>query len=463
MAALHRSKILFRPSLSFVVLGFLLVTLWVAGGASRDDVVGQVVVRAVAWLSLVVILLFGDYRALWRVRAPALLLLGALLLAMAQLVPLPPSLWQALPGRTIFTEAAVLSGQAQPWRPWSIVPGATANAAASLVVPLAVLLCAGGLKEAERRWVPGLVLALIAAAALVGLLQFSGVAWKNPLINDTIGQVSGTFANRNHLALFLVLGCLLAPVWAFTESDQLSWRGPVALGLVLLFTLTILAGGSRAGLGLGVVALAIGLLLIKQRLGRALSRYPSWVLPVLTLGIIGVIAAFVLISVAADRAVSIQRALAVDSGQDMRSRGLPIVLEMARTYFPLGSGLGGFDSIFRMHEPFGLLKPTYFNHAHNDFLEIVLDAGLPGLLLLLAGLSWWAWASVRAWRAGSGMGHALAKMGSAMLLLVAVASLFDYPARTPMMMAMIMVAALWLSGRSETERGAALPASDQHL
>ena len=63
----------------------------------------------------------------------------------------------------------------------------------------------------------------------------------------------------------------------------------------------------------------------------------------------------VLISVAAGRAVSINRALTVDAGQDMRARGLPTVLEMIRTYFPFGSGLGGFDPIFRIHEPFELL------------------------------------------------------------------------------------------------------------
>jgi hypothetical protein len=30
--------------------------------------------------------------------------------------------------------------------------------------------------------------------------------------------VSGTFANRNHFALFMAIGCVLAPAWAVQSS-----------------------------------------------------------------------------------------------------------------------------------------------------------------------------------------------------------------------------------------------------
>src|SRR3546814_18506461 len=118
----------------------------------------------------------------------------------------------------------------------------------------------------------------------------------------------------------------------------------------------------------------------------------------------------------------------------MRARGLPTVLSMIAAYFPAGAGFGGFDPIFRLHEPFRLLKPTYFNHAHNDFLEVVLDGGLPAALLLLVAIGWYAIASIRAWRA-SGRHSVLPTLGSSILLLVFVASAFDYPARTPMLIA----------------------------
>src|SRR3546814_1980120 len=75
---------------------------------------------------------------------------------------------------------------------------------------------------------------------LVGLLEFSGVRVDNPFINDSVGSVSGTFANRNHFALFLGLGCLITPVWAFAGTQGTGWRAPVALALITLFALTIL-------------------------------------------------------------------------------------------------------------------------------------------------------------------------------------------------------------------------------
>ena len=449
-----------RPGVSFCLLGVLLAVLWIAGGASRGDVLGQVLVRGVTWALLVIALLFVPRPTLADMRPVWFFLLAALALALAQLIPLPPALWQALPGRELVARAAALSGEPQPWRPWSMVPGATVNAASSLVVPVATLLLAAGLSPAERAWLPGALLGLVAATMLAGLLQFSGSAFNNPLINDTAGEVSGTFANRNHFALFMAMGCVLAPAWAFRDGRQPQWRGPVALGLVLLFALTILASGSRAGLALGVLGIALGLAIVWQGIRRALGRYPGWIFPALIAALVALVAGFVFVSVAADRAVAINRAFAIDPGLDMRSRGLPTVLAMIGRYFPAGSGLGGFDPIFRIDEPFALLKPTYFNHAHNDMLEIALDAGLPGLLLLAAALTWWAWASLRAWRAGASVRHALPKLGSALLLLVIVASLLDYPARTPMMIAMIVLAACWLGAAAPTRVTAPLPNND---
>lgn len=148
----------------------------------------------------------------------------------------------------------------------------------------------------------------------------------------------------------------------------------------------------------------------------------------------------------------------------MRSRGLPTVLSMIRTYFPAGTGMGSFDPMFRLHEPFILLKPSYFNHAHNDWLEIALDAGVPGMLVLLVAMGWWVWASVAAWRAEPSSGRERARLGSSLLLLVMVASAFDYPARTPMIMAMVAVAAAWLADRNDAApAGLALPEDQQLL
>lgn len=450
-----------RQSVSFVALCLLLAGLFIAGGASRADVFGQVITRAVAFGVLIAAILVGPGKMRGGGRVPSLILIGALALVIAQLVPLPPAIWQSFPGRSLLAQAGNLDGQHQPWRPWSMVPGATFNSAASLVVPIAVLFLLTGLTDKERDRLPGMILAVICFHSLVGLLQVSGAGFNNPLVNDTMGQVSGMFANRNHFALLLAIGCMLAPVWGFMEPRQSLWRVPLAITLTSLFVLMILASGSRAGLGLAALALMLTGVLTWSQTRRLLRQFPRWTLPAAIGGVVILLGVPVLLSVTAGRAVSIARLFELDPGQDMRQRALPTVLGMISDYFPWGTGMGTFDPIFRIHEPNALLKPSYFNHAHNDFLEIILNAGVAGGLLLVASIGWWMWASVAVWRGGSEQRFVFARLGSGILLLVCLASVFDYPARTPMMMALIMIAAIWLA--EGMDQSAALPRRALHL
>lgn len=444
-----------EPRLPFFLLCALLVALWVGGGASHIDALGQAVVRGTSWFLLLIATLLGNRRwirsALSAGRLPLILLLAALMLALLQLVPLPPVLWQALPGRGQFAEAAAAIGQTQPWRPWSIVPDATLNSASSLIVPFTAMIFSLGISADDRRRLLGVLVALVAAMAFAGVLQFSGADLTDVLVNNSQGVVSGTFANRNHFALFLSVGCVLVLAWGVLEKRSPAWRGLLATGLVIVFTVTVIATGSRAGILLVALALVAGALIVRRSVSDRLRRYPYLVGTVIVLAVLGLISVVFLLTFDADRAMAFKRVLANNDG-DMRSRSLPVVIKMIKEYLPLGSGLGAFDATFRMHETFTLLKPTYLNHAHDDYLELVLDAGLPGLFIMLSAVAWWAFASLRAWRAE----HALPKLGSATLFLIAVASGFDYPARTPMIMALIALAAGWLSSEAPVKARVAL-------
>lgn len=459
MSRRPNERLTIRPGLPAILLVAVLISLWVAGGSSRADALGQAVVRGAALAALTIGILAGMRPDLMRHRSLLVLLLAMIGLVLVQLVPLPPEMWLSLPGRDAMAAAASASGQTQSWRPVAIVPDAALNAVFSLIVPLALLFLASALNEREKAWMPGLVLALVSGSMVLGLLQFSGAGFNNPFINDAPSEVSGIFANRNHFSLFLSMGCLLAPVWAFWNGRRPGWRVTVALGLILLFILTILASGSRAGILLGLLAFVLGLGLARHGIRRELRGAPAWVFGAIIAGILATVSLVVLLSVISDRAVSVNRALSLSGEDDLRSIGLPVVWSMMGEYFPFGSGFGGFDAVFRIGEPAHLLSPSYFNHAHNDFLEVVLDGGVAGGLLLLAAIGWWLFATVRAWRLGSGP----ALLGSAILLLVFLASLVDYPARTPMIMAMVVLAAMWLSAGEKRPARPALPAGDQHL
>lgn len=448
----RRSALL--PDLSLVLMGAMLILVWIAGGASRADVMGQVVVRAGGWAIMIATILAGPRPVFSSIRPVLFILIAAIALPLVQLIPLPPSWWQALPGRDIL----LVPGQPLVWRPLTMTPGATRNALASLVVPTVMVILLAQANERTYRSMPTMLTVMIGAAMLLGLLQFSGAGFNSPLMNDTPGVVSSIFANRNHFALFLAIGCLLAPVWAFGDRGALRWRGPLAVGLVLLFILTILATGSRSGMLLGAVALLLSFMLIGQSLRRQLRNAPRWVFPALVtaagLIVLGVIA----LSFVADRADAISRLIALDSSEDMRVRARPTVLAMIALYLPFGSGFGGFDPVFRIHEAFSLLKPTYFNEAHNDFLGIALDGGIPGIVALFAACLWWAVASGRVWRLPIDEIVRYGRLGSAIIFLVLVASLTDYPARTPTIMVVLVIAATWLARAQTMKTQAALPA-----
>jgi O-antigen ligase len=458
-----RSSSFVAPGVHYALLLVLMAVLWLAGGASRADVAGQVVTRAAATVAVVITLLFGERPSFSENRAVLLILICAIALPMLQLIPMPPAVWQALPGRDIIARAAQFAGESQPWRPLSMVPSATVNAAASLIVPAAVLLCLSGLRATERPWLVRAVLLLITASMLVGLIQFSGSRFPQPLINYT-NDVSGTFANRNHFAVFLALGCLILPVWAFAGRRRPAWRVPVAGGLFLLLVLTILASGSRAGMVAAAIGMVLGPLMIREDLRRALQGQPRWVLPMIVASLVGLIVIFVFLSTSLGRAVSVDRLMAEDVGRDMRSRGLPTVIAMVAHYFPLGTGLGTFDPMFRLNEPFELLKLTYFNQAHNDYLGLALDAGLPGIVVVVLALMWWLWASWTVWMRSSldrsaslGAVVATGRLGSSMLLVLFLASAVDYPVRTPLMMAIATIAGCWLAWGAVAARGSSLP------
>jgi hypothetical protein len=76
---------------------------------------------------------------------------------------------------------------------------------------------------------------------------------------------------------------------------------------------------------------------------------------------------------------------------------------------------------------------------------VILEGGLLAALLLVAAVGWWLWKSIGVWRQPVQPGKMLQLAGSGMLLLVLVASIWDYPARTPLIMALTVLAAIWLA------------------
>jgi O-antigen ligase len=132
----------------------------------------------------------------------------------------------------------------------------------------------------------------------------------------------------------------------------------------------------------------------------------------------------------------------------------------------VGTGLGTFQTVYRRYENPDRVTRSYANHAHNEYVEFVLELGIAGLLLILAFIAWWATALVRVWRSEV-PGAAMARAASVAIGVVLLHSIVDYPLRTSAIAAVLGFACALLvpAPRRESEPAeAAGPESDlRHL
>ena len=135
-----------------------------------------------------------------------------------------------------------------------------------------------------------------------------------------------------------------------------------------------------------------------------------------------------------------------DSPAEGRFENWPYVAEAAQTYLPVGSGLGSFDPVYRSIEPLDRLDPTYFNQAHNDYLEIWLETGWIGMALVLVFLAWWGRRSWACWRAPPSRESDLQRAASIAILMVLLHSAVDYPLRTEAIAVLFALFAAILEG-----------------
>jgi O-antigen ligase len=99
-----------------------------------------------------------------------------------------------------------------------------------------------------------------------------------------------------------------------------------------------------------------------------------------------------------------------------------------RDFLPFGSGLGSFRRVYHLYERPEQVTNIYVIHVHNDYVELALETGVAGIVLMALFLAWWAVAVRRVWRtAEAGPFARAASIGSAAIL---VHSLVDFPLRT---------------------------------
>lgn len=436
----------------------LLVGLLFGGGGSGAGLANMVVqlagLAALAFHREAVLDFFA--------RAPRLavvLVAVTLALPLLQLVPLPPTIWQALPGRDLVSQSYDLIGAQGAWHPFSLSTARTAIAFFSLLAPFAILVLAWDMAEADRRM---LLLAVAGGGVIVAALGAQQLATGNRVLmfyQDVVGSgdLQGTFSNRNSGALMLdiALVALAGAVPWRSRSLSPAWKLGAVAAAVLLATGVVLTG-SRSGMMLLAVPalLAAWIWWSAHDFGRN-RRKAALILA-------GLVVAMAVGGVLLSGNHRIRQNMArFDSLADEQR---PVIwkdtVEAIGRYWPVGSGIGSFDEVFQVDEALENLSYGRAGRAHNDFLEVALESGVAGIALLAGWAVMLAMLGLRALRGGRQESQgAIGLAALAAFGLIALQSLTDYPLRsqTLLCVAALMLALLMGTGqageRNTAQRG----------
>ncbi|MBH5322447.1 O-antigen ligase family protein [Aurantiacibacter sediminis] len=452
----------------FAALVIFLLVVFFLGGGSRADIESLVILRPFCALALGYAAFFIQPGDLKEVRIPMLFLLGLAIIMAVQLIPLPPSVWQSLPSRDVIAATDELAGLGDISRPISLSPSKTWNALASLIVPAAALAMFAMQKQYGRSRMLPLLLAFAFISAVLSILQLAGPAG-GPLYFYRITNATeavGLFSNRNHNALFLAAAIVLAAHFALSNwlrGKSLNGQLALALALTLTFIVPLFLGASRMGVLAMVMMLLVAAALFyfvatklnpeanqKRSRGTLTAKQKRWV-------VIGGIAALTLFAGSAlFFSVASERFSGVDQLTELRIAVLPTLLEMSQRFAVSGSGFGSFEHVYKIFEPDELLAPTYLNHAHNDWLQIIIEGGIVSAGLFVA-LALWGAMQLRGMRSAvmqrDGTYVIQAAAAASFLILIVLGSAVDYPLRVPSLMAASMLALALLKPVPFDKRG----------
>lgn len=424
-----------------LLLKVFLLTAIALGGSGAAAPLHNLVVELLGIAVLLGLAMRRSRLPLDRPQRLAVLLLALIALTpLVQLIPLPHGLWSRLPGRDL---AAAIDGALGPnagWRPLSLHPEATLLAAAYVIAPAAMFLSVLQLARPDRERVVALAFAGALLSLVLGGLQLAGAGKLSLYSSGHNPYALGFFINRNHQADMHLLGILLgSAVIANLKDATQSVKLALWLTAVVGFSAGVIATTSRMGLLLLPVAILGSLLVLPLFSFR--RRLINWLAAAAMLAVLG------FISTTGQTARVVARF--GTSLSDNRIAFWEDAAYAAGQYFPWGAGVGAFDAVFRPVENLANVGPYYVNHAHNDYLQIIIEAGAWGGLLLALFLALFGWLAFKAFSGGSTPSARAAALSIAILL---AHSLVDYPLRILSLLTLLgLFAALLMPFRAPGE------------
>ena len=361
-----------------------------------------------------------------------------------QLLPLPALVWHAMPGRQLEVASLTLIGQQDSWRPLSLSPYDTLDSLLSMVAAAAMLVMTSALTRAGRTQLLATVVVVALLSLLLGVGQMAGA-------NEGIfayfpaahGWLSGFQEGHNAEAdvlLIAIVACAAVARECITDPKR-TLAKRVILGtagaLITLLTLGVVLTASRTGVALLAVALSAALVIL-----RPLAQL-SW-RQVLIFVAVGAVLLIMVVVVLWHNAVIGRTVGRFETPDPTRPEIWQTAWLAARAYLPWGAGMGSFVPVFMGLERLDTVDIFYINRAHQDYLELLIEAGLMGVVWGLGILGILALAARHAFRQGQRISRGQLVCAISMLGVIALHSLNYFPLRSMSLSDLAAVAAGFL-------------------
>jgi O-antigen ligase len=368
-----------------------------------------------------------------------ILLIAAFGLIILQLIPLPPEIWTALPGRDLISRTLARIGAELPWLPLSMEPPATKAAFLALVPALAGFLACLSLKQKD---VSALALTIVVCSiigVLIGIMQKSG-NWPASLYfygDPELRVATGTFGNRNFLAAQIFASIPFVAAAALAIQQRLNTRPILTMIFALIYAAIMLAGlavvGSRGGIALAMLSVFLTILFVYRKANSASTWKSSG------FAVVAMLATLLLISQAS--MVGLLRLAQSDPLEDFRTVIFDVVLNATKAFWPYGSGFGSFVEAYQMYETPAQMVDNFVNAAHNDWLQLLLEGGAAALFLMIIFILLFLTALKRIIQHNMGpTAHTTClRAAAASVVLLSLHAIVDFGLRTPALLSLFSV------------------------
>ncbi|MDL1958520.1 MAG: O-antigen ligase family protein [Deltaproteobacteria bacterium] len=334
------------------------------------------------------------------------------LLVLFQMVPLSPSVIehispnthslyiQTVPGYGIHDTGLNSSDKISPSRPLSIYSHATRDELLKFLAYAAVFfLIINNIKTRDQ--IRRLVLAIVITGTIVaflGILQMLSGANKIYwfwLSKYKIGNYFGPYVNPNHFAGYmgmvtpLGIGLLIAQLLNRSFIPAGSWRhrlsvieshlskNSLLIFLIVIMGLSLFFSLSRGG----ILCFLFSMVFFFTILGIKRSQRKKRKIGAVILGLIFTMLIWIGIDPVLRELSTLADIRFISNTRTIISKD---TLDIARDFPFFGVGLGNFQYVYPKYTTLKL--QGVFTHAHNDYMEMLADAGWPGAILFFGGI-----------------------------------------------------------------------------